>query len=65
MRYLVGEKNTPREAAAESRTAGNMIGGQSYGQLLLRAVIEFMQRVYDSVYKYDIQVCAMIHHRWI
>lgn len=58
---ILGERNTPREAAAESRTAGNMIGGQSYGQLLLRAVIEFMQRVYDSEYKYDIQICAMIH----
>jgi DNA polymerase-1 len=58
---MLGERNTPREAAAESRTAGNMIGGQSYGQLLLRAVIEFMQRVYDSEYRHEIQICAMIH----
>jgi DNA polymerase-1 len=58
---MLGEKNTPREAAAESRTAGNMIGGQAYCMMVLRAMIEFMQRVYDSEYKYEIQICASIH----
>ena len=58
---MLGERNTPREAAAESRTAGNMFGGQSHGILTLRAMIEFMQRVYNSEYKYEIQICASIH----
>lgn len=58
---ILGERNTPREAAAESRTAGNMIGGQAYNMIVLRAMIEFMQRVYNSEYKYEIQICASVH----
>jgi DNA polymerase-1 len=48
------------KAAAESRTAGNMLG-QSYGSLNLRAANEFRERVWVSEYKYDILLCAQIH----
>lgn len=48
------------KAAAESRTAGNMLG-QSYGLLNSRAANEFRERVWASPYKYDIFLCAQIH----
>lgn len=48
------------KAAAEGRTAGNMLG-QSYGQLNSRAANEFRERVWASEYKYDILLCAQIH----
>lgn len=48
------------KAAAEGRTAGNMLG-QSYGQLNSRAANEFRERVWASEYKYDILLCALIH----
>jgi DNA polymerase-1 len=48
------------KAAAEGRTAGNMLG-QSYGLLNSRAANEFRERVWKSPYKYDIFLCAQIH----
>lgn len=48
------------KAAAEGRTAGNMLG-QSYGSLNLRAANEFRERVWNSEYKYDVLLCAQIH----
>jgi DNA polymerase-1 len=48
------------KAAAESRTAGNMLG-QSYGMLNSRAANEFRERVWNSKYRYDIFVCCQIH----
>jgi DNA polymerase-1 len=48
------------KAAAESRTAGNMLG-QSYGMLNSRAANEFRERVWASEYKYDIFLCGQIH----
>jgi DNA polymerase-1 len=48
------------KAAAEGRTAGNMMG-QSYGMLNSRAANEFRERVWDSPYRYDILPCAQIH----
>jgi DNA polymerase-1 len=50
----------PYEAAAEGRTAGNALG-QSYGLLNNRAAVEFMQKVWDSPYRYDILPVALIH----
>lgn len=50
----------PFEATAEGRTAGNAMG-QSYGLLNNRAAIEFMQKVWDSEYRYDILPVALIH----
>lgn len=47
-------------AAAEGRTAGNMLG-QSYGMLNSRAANEFRERVWASKYRYDILPCAQIH----
>ena len=47
-------------AAAEGRTAGNMLG-QSYGMLNSRAANEFRERIWESEYKYDIFLCAQIH----
>lgn len=51
----------PYEASAEGRSAGNAVSGQSYGLLNCRAANEFMQRVRNSPYKYDIKICAQIH----
>lgn len=51
----------PYEASAEGRSAGNAVSGQSYGQLTNRAANEFMDRVKNSPYKYDVKLSAMIH----
>jgi len=51
----------PNEAAAEARTLGNAISGQSYGLLNNRAVVAFMKLVWASPYKYDVKPIAMIH----
>lgn len=58
---LLGKRSTPFQAAAESRTVGNAVGGQSYGLLNNRAMVEFMQRVWVSPYRYRIQPICMIH----
>ena len=50
----------PTEAAAEGRTAGNAMG-QSYGLLNNRAINAFMEKVWNSPYKYDIKPVALIH----
>lgn len=55
-----GKSSTPYEAEAEGRTAGNALG-QSYGLLTNRACNEFMQKVWQSRFKYDIRPVAMIH----
>lgn len=55
-----GKRSTPYEAEAEGRTAGNALG-QSYGLLTNRALNEFMQKVWQSRYRYDIRPVAMIH----
>ncbi|QPG06933.1 hypothetical protein IT774_07470 [Salinimonas marina] len=57
---LMGNKRTPYEAQAESRTAGNALG-QSYGLLNNRAGIELQERVFDSKFRYDILPIAHIH----
>ncbi len=51
----------PYEASAEGRSAGNAVSGQSYGLLNNRAANEFMDRVRNSEYKYDIKQSALIH----
>jgi len=53
-------KGMPFEAAAEGRTAGNALG-QSYGLLNNRAAVAFMQKVWQSKYRYDIKPVALIH----
>ena len=58
---LWGSKKMPYEASAESRTAGNMLSGQSFGLLNNRAQNEFMSRVYKSKHRLDIQPIAAIH----
>lgn len=55
-----GRRSTPYEAEAEGRTAGNALG-QSYGLLTNRACNEFMQKVWQSRFRYDIRPVAMIH----
>ncbi len=61
MRQVVfGSASMPREAAAESRTIGNALS-QSYGLLNARAANEFMKRVRNSPYKYDIKLSSQIH----
>ena len=51
----------PYEAAAEGRSAGNAVSGQSYGLLNCRAANEIMKRIRNSPYKYVIKLCAQIH----
>lgn len=58
---ILNARNTPREAAAEARTAGNALSGQSYGLINTKASNEFMKRVRASEYRYDIRLCAHIH----
>jgi DNA polymerase-1 len=48
------------QAAAEGRTAGNMLG-QSYGMLNSRAANEFREKIWDSPYKYDVLMVGQIH----
>lgn len=57
--YL-NKKSTPKEARAESRTAGNSLG-QSYGLLTNRAGIEFQNRTLNSKHALDIMPIAQIH----
>ena len=58
---ILGSKFTPAQAAAEARTAGNAISGQSYGTLNSRAGIEFQERCMASKFRHDIRPCAHIH----
>ncbi len=58
---IYGAPKLPKEAAAEARTLGNAISGQSYGLLNNRAAVEFMQKVWASKYRYDILPVALIH----
>ena len=57
---IFGSSRMPYEAAAEGRTAGNALG-QSYGLLNNRAANEFMQKVWNSSYRYDVLPVALIH----
>ena len=56
-----GAPNTPHAAAAEARTLGNAISGQSYGLLNNRAANAFMAKVWASPFRYDILPVALIH----
>jgi DNA polymerase-1 len=51
----------PRRARAEARSIGNALSGQSYCMLNNRALIDFMDRVWHSLYRYDIKPCILIH----
>lgn len=55
-----GSETVPKEALAESRTAGNALG-QSYGLLNNRAAIEVREAVLKSEYAEFIQPIAHIH----
>lgn len=55
-----GNSSTPKEAEAEGRTVGNMLG-QSYCMLTSRAANEFMQRVWNSPHLHSIKPIAFIH----
>lgn len=57
---ILGTSKTPKEAAAEGRTAGNAMG-QSYCMLNSRAASAFMKKVRSSKYRLDIKPCAHIH----
>ena len=57
---ILNTRKTPREAAAEGRTAGNAMG-QSYCMLNNRAASEFMGKVRKSKFCLDIKPCAHIH----
>lgn len=52
---------TANESNLEARSVGNAISGQSYGLLNNRAAIAFMQKVWESDYKYDIFLVSLIH----
>jgi DNA polymerase-1 len=57
---MFGGTKMPYEAAAEGRTVGNAMG-QSYGLLNNRAAVEFMNKVWNSPYRYYIKPVALIH----
>lgn len=58
---IYGAPKMPYEAAAEARTLGNAISGQSYGLLNNRAAVDFMKKVWASPYRLDIRPVALIH----
>lgn len=58
---ILGNSFTPKQAAAESRTAGNAVSGQSYGLLNSRAGVEFQERTFASEFIYDVKPSAHIH----
>ena len=58
---LYGSSSMPPAAAAEARTLGNAISGQSYGLLNNRAAIEFQAKVWASKHRYDVFLVALIH----
>lgn len=57
---IAGSDSVPFQAHKETKTAGNALG-QSYGLLNTRAANEFMQRVWDSPYRYDVLPICQIH----
>ena len=57
---MVYNSNMHHKAKEESRSAGNALG-QSYGLLNSRSTTAFMQKVWDSKYRYDIRPIAQIH----
>lgn len=57
---ILGLRNTPKEAEAEKRTAGNALG-QSYGLLNSRAGMAFNRKVRESKYALSIRPVAQIH----
>lgn len=57
---ILNVAKTPKEAAAEGRTAGNAMG-QSYCMLNSRAASAFMKKVRKSKHRLDIRPCAHIH----
>lgn len=58
---ILGNRQTPREAQAEGRTAGNALG-QGWGLLNTRAWVEFMQKVRTHPeYRTLLRPCAQIH----
>lgn len=57
---MLGHRNTPYEAQAEGRTAGNALG-QSWCMLNNRAGIDLQERTLASEFRYQILPCAHIH----
>ena len=57
---IANKRNTPYEAQAEGRSAGNAMQ-QSYGMLNNRSAIEFQQRTLNSVHATNILPIAHIH----
>ncbi|UEP18685.1 DNA polymerase [Pseudomonas phage vB_PaeP_YL2] len=58
---ILGLKATPKEAAAESRSAGNAVSGQSWGLLTNRAAVEFRKLLLASPYKLKVEIISLIH----
>jgi DNA polymerase-1 len=59
---VLNSRATLRQAAAEARTLGNAISGQSYGLLNGRASVEVMRQVRkDKFLRTRIKQCAHIH----
>ena len=59
-RSYLGLDCTPKEVAAEGRTAGNAMG-QSYGLLNNRAACATWKRIWDSEFRFDIKPVALVH----
>lgn len=58
---ITGLKCTPKEAAAEARSAGNAVSGQSWGLLNNRAAVAFMKRARQTKWARQIHIVALIH----
>lgn len=58
---ILNNTATARESAAEARSVGNAMSGQSYGMLNNRAASAFMEKVWASEHKYKILPVSLIH----
>ena len=58
---ILGSRFTPAQAAAEARSAGNALSGQSYGLLNSRAGVEFQAKTIQSAHRLNIKPTAHIH----
>lgn len=59
-RVIFNSRSMPFQAHQEMKTAGNALG-QSYGLLNSHSANLFLQRVWDSEFKYQVMPCMQVH----
>lgn len=59
-KVIFNSRSMPYQAHQEMKTAGNALG-QSYGLLNSHSANLFLQRVWDSEFKYQVMPCMQVH----